>query len=85
MAKETKTRIYKVNTPNGEIALVDAASARGAINHVVGQFFKAELATQHELVAAVQSGVVIEKAGENSEDQATLPGTEPGASEPTQG
>ena len=74
-AKVTKTRIYKVNNPDGSVALVDAPSAKGAVNHIVGKFFKAELATQHELVDAVQQGIQIEKAGEVAEDQADLPGT----------
>lgn len=76
MAKEQKTRIYKVNTPEGGIALVDAASARGAINHIVGKYFKAELATQHELVDAIKQGVEIETAGAGTEDQGNLPGTD---------
>ncbi|RTL34285.1 MAG: hypothetical protein EKK53_26720 [Burkholderiales bacterium] len=76
MANEKKTRIYKVNTPDGGIALVDAPTARGAINHIVGNFFKAELATQHELVAAVQQGVEIQTAGVTSDEQPDLPGTD---------
>lgn len=78
MAKTTKTRIYKVNQPDGTFALVEAASSRGAISHVVGKFFKAELATQHELVDAVKNGVEIETAGAEAEAQESIPGTEPG-------
>lgn len=69
-----KHKIYKVTAPNDNIALVSAFTAKGAVAHVVGQFFSATLATQTELVALVQAGVQVEVAGATDDAQQGLIG-----------
>lgn len=58
----TPTRIYLVTNGDDE-HLIDASNKVVAINHVARKGIKAHVATQTELVAKIQAGVEIEKAG----------------------
>jgi len=55
------TRIYFVQGEN-EFRLVRAKSRQAAIGHVVGGRYKADIADQETLVAAVADGVKVETA-----------------------
>lgn len=59
-----KTKIYKVMSTNGSAAtrLVQAANKASAIRHAVRHSFRADLASQQDLVTLVTQGVPVEKA-----------------------
>lgn len=58
----SKTRIYTIS--NGDTdRLVRAASRAQAISHVARSVFNSRVATQDDLVDAMQAGVKVEDAG----------------------
>jgi hypothetical protein len=59
-----KTKIYKVMSTNGSAAtrLVEAVNKSQAIRHAARHTFRADLATQQDLVALVSQGVAVEAA-----------------------
>lgn len=59
-----KTKIYRVTRDDGATFLVEASNRAGAVNHIARSSHTAELASQHDLVAAVRAGVAIQRAGE---------------------
>ncbi len=62
-------RIYKVEGPLPEsVRLVRAQNKNQAIRHAVRNDYRADLATQDELVELVQSGVAVEDAVSDSDD-----------------
>lgn len=60
------TRIYIVRNGTSEERLVEATNAAQAIKHV-SKPFKAELASQKDLVKAIGKGVKLEQAKEEDE------------------
>jgi hypothetical protein len=62
-------RIYKVEGPLPEsVRLVRAANRNQAIRHAVRNDYRAELATQDELVELITSGTPVEDAATESAD-----------------
>jgi hypothetical protein len=59
-----KTKIYRVTRDDGATFLVEANNRASAVNHIARSSHTAELASQHDLVAAVRAGVSIQRAGE---------------------
>jgi hypothetical protein len=59
-----KTKIYRVTRDDGATFLVESNNRASAVNHIARTSHTAELASQHDLVAAVRAGVVIQRAGE---------------------
>ena len=59
-----KTKIYKVNFTDGSAAprLVRAQNKAQAIRHAVRDSYRADLATQDDLVSLVRGGIAIEEA-----------------------
>ncbi len=58
--------IYAVQAP-GQFRLVEATSKQAALRHVARNILTVERASQKTLVAAIQDGVKVEFAGEDSE------------------
>ena len=66
------TRIYAVQgTDNSSFHLVEASNKNAAMRHVAKKHFEASVATQKTLVAAIQDGVQIEKAGDEPAETVT--------------
>lgn len=64
------TRIYAVQA--GDIfKLVEANTKQAALRHVAKDLIHVEVATQKTLVAAMQDGVQVEKAGADEPEAAT--------------
>jgi hypothetical protein len=63
-----KTKIYRVTRDDGATFLVESNNRASAVNHIARTSHTAELASQHDLVAAVRAGVVIQRAGEAETD-----------------
>lgn len=62
------TRIYAVQA--GDIfKLVEANTKNSALRHVAEDLISVEVASQRTLVAAMQDGVQIERAGEKPEQE----------------
>ena len=56
-------KIYVVtNTATGEARLVEASTKAAAVGFVAAGTFKADRATQRQLVEAIQAGAVVESA-----------------------
>lgn len=64
----TKTRIYSVRNPAGQIVnLVRAASPSQVGAHMARRTFRVAVASQNDLVAAMGDSVAVEEAGEELE------------------
>jgi hypothetical protein len=63
-----KTKIYRVTRDDGATFLVESNNRAAAVNHIARTSHTAELASQHDLVAAVRAGVAIQRAGEAETD-----------------
>lgn len=62
------TRIYVVTNGAAEPRLVKASTPAQAIRHVTRPMYKAEVASQDALVAALTKGVKVETASEGIEE-----------------
>lgn len=73
-AKKLAPKIYVVSSElTGDSRLVKAVSKASAIKHVVGKQFEASVATQDQLVEALQFGAQVEVAdAKEDEPQAEL-------------
>lgn len=60
-----KSRLYRVidNEGNAADRLVEAGGQAQAIRHVARERYEARVATQHEIVKLVSTGVLVEVAG----------------------
>lgn len=73
-------KIYVVtNTTTGEARLVEASAKTAAVGFVAAGTFRADRATQRQLVEAIQSGAVVESAVKAGEP---TPAAEPASAEP---
>lgn len=63
-----RSKIYRVTRDDGATFLVEANNRLVAVNHIARTSHTAELASQHDLVAAVRAGAVIQRAGEAEAD-----------------
>jgi len=63
------TRIYVVNS-NDKDELIEASSKAAAVNHVARGTIKAKVASQFELLALLEGGVTVQKAGVVFDEQA---------------
>lgn len=61
-------RIYVVRSHSDGERLVEASTKAQAISFVAKHTITAEVAGQSELVRLVQSGILVEKAGDNTEE-----------------
>jgi hypothetical protein len=68
----TATRIYLVTTTDGAARLVKAAVPTQAITHVAKQVYSARIASQDDLVEALNSGVKVETYGETAQGELNI-------------
>lgn len=61
------TRIYLVTNGASDPRLVKAANQAQAIRHVTKPLYKAEVASQEALVAALSKGTKVEEAKDDAE------------------
>ena len=64
----TAQRIYLVNGPTGS-RLVKATIASQAITHVAKSSFSAKVASQDDLVEALNNGIKVESYGETAQGE----------------
>lgn len=58
----TKTRLYKVTTPNG-VRLIESPTIQRAIAHAARSEITATIPAQHEVYALAKAGIEIENVG----------------------
>ena len=64
----SKTRIYKITSAQKQW-LVRAASRNQAIAHVAGQELEARVATQDDIIGALDSGIKVERVKQEGDSQ----------------
>lgn len=64
-----KPKIYIVKNGSGAARLVRAGNRIQAIRHVAADTISAEIAGQEQLIAAIQKGIAVEDAGQESEPE----------------
>jgi gamma-glutamyl-gamma-aminobutyrate hydrolase PuuD len=68
----TKSRIYLVSSKGGENRLVRAATRHQSIMHVASSEFSSEVASQDDLIEALESGVKIENYRDDNQQTLEL-------------
>ena len=64
-------RVYIVGTPDNKVRLVKAAVRQQALTHVANHLFTVRVATQDDLIKALQAGAQVENY--RDPDQPQLP------------
>lgn len=64
-------RVYIVGTPDNKVRLVKAAVRQQALTHVANHLFTVRVATQDDLIKALQAGAQVENY--RNPDQPQLP------------
>ena len=64
-------RVYIVGTPDNKVRLVKAAVRQQALTHVANHMFTVRVATQDDLIKALQAGAQVENY--RDPDQPQLP------------
>jgi hypothetical protein len=67
----TQQRVYIVGTPDNKVRLVKASVRQQALTHVANHMFTVRVASQDDLIKALQSGTQVENY--RDPDQPELP------------
>ncbi len=65
--------VYEVESPKGEVTLVECRTQKAAVNHVASKGYKTKTLNMSEVVKRVKAGVQIETLVEEKKDPAAEP------------